>query len=746
MQSQGAVTGVSAIVDFDRVDHTSADLGHELGGKGWGLAQMCKLGLPVPPGFTITTTACGQILDCGSLDAISGPLRAAVARLEERSGRRLGDVERPLLVSVRSGAPSSMPGMMDTVLNIGLVPDVAVGLARATGDESFAWDAYRRLAEMYVSCVLGSAVDVHEATQAIAANHTTLPDRLVALDSWLDAHDVAVPQDPWLQLEAAVDAVVRSWHSDRACAYRRRESIPDRPCTAVNVQAMVFGNLGATSGSGVVFTRDPSTGGAGLVGDYLSCAQGEDVVAGTHVVGSLDELAASQPMVFAELHRVATELERHYVDMCDIEFTVERGRLWVLQVRIGKRSPQAALRIAIDLAQDEGYPFSREDAVRRTAGIMAAPPRSGGPLHDVVDTDLLYRGVAASPGVASGRACFTADAVLECVAAGDPAVLVRPTTDPSDVHGMVEAAAIVTATGGMMSHAAVLARAWGVPAVVAVGALVPTDSGGTLGGLRVGPGEWMSVDGSDGVVCLGRFATSSDEVPEAGVLREWATATTHDDASHGSAPAPQHDLAQVALLMLAIRRMVSANELALIASCETETADALLGRLEKEGLAQPAARGHRLTEEGTAHAMSLWAEHHDRLAMSETPASLLDEFDAVNLALKATLTAWQIRSVDGADVPNDHQDAAYDAAVLDRLAGVHAEVDAWIDRRGHVWLLEYFRSRLARAVGRVREGDHAWLTSPRVDSYHSVWFELHEHLIRLAGRTRAEEAIAGRAH
>jgi pyruvate,orthophosphate dikinase len=485
---------------------------------------------------------------------------------------------------------------------------------------------------------------------------------------------------------------------------------------------------------------------AGLVGDYLSCAQGEDVVAGTHVVGSLDDLAASQPTVFAELRRVAADLERHFVDMCDIEFTVERGRLWVLQVRLGKRSPRAALRIAIDLAQDSAYPFSQADAVRCTAGVMAAPPRSGGPLRDVVDTELLHRGIAVSPGVASGRACFTADAVLECVAAGDPAVLVRSTTDPSDVHGMIEAAAIVTATGGMMSHAAVLARAWGVPAVVAVDGLTATDSDGTLGGLRVGPGEWMSVDGSEGVVCFGHFATSSDEVPEAGVLRAWAAAIAHDDASHGPQRAPQDDLAQVALLMLAIRGIVSAGELAVIASCETETADALLGHLEKDELAQPAARGHRLTDKGTAHALSMWVEHHDRLAASEAPAALLDEFDAVNFNLKSSLTAWQIRSVNGTDVPNDHQDEAYDAAVLDRLGGVHAEVDAWLGHRRDTWLLEHFRARLARAFGRVREGDHAWLTSPRLDSYHSVWFELHEHLIRLAGRTRVEEATGGRAH
>ena len=742
MQSNEPQAKDVAIIDFDRVDPGSADLGRELGGKGWGLAQMCQLGLPVPPGFTITTTACGQLLDCGSLDAIADPLRAAVARLEERSGRRLGDVQRPLLVSVRSGAPSSMPGMMDTVLNIGLVPEVAVGLARATGDESFAWDAYRRLAQMYVACVLGSPVDVHATAQAIATEHTALRDRIAALDSWLGAHGVAVPRDPWCQLRAAVDAVVRSWHSDRACAYRRRESIPDRPSTAVNVQMMVFGNLGVTSGSGVVFTRDPSTGTAGLVGDYLSCAQGEDVVAGTHEVGSLDDLATDQPALFAEIHRVATELERHYVDMCDIEFTVERGRLWALQVRVGKRAPQAALRIAIDLAQEPEYSFTREDAVRRTAGIMAAPPRLGRPLREVVAGELLSTGVAASPGVAAGRACFTADAVLECVAAGDPAVLVRPTTDPSDVHGMVEAAAIVTATGGMMSHAAVLARAWGVPAVVAVDGLTVTESSAMLGDSRVGPGEWISVDGSDGSLCLGRFATSSDEVPEAAVLREWAAAMANDQVPQVSPPAGNSELAEVALLTLAIRRMVSVDELATVAFCEPGTAAALLGQLEKEGLARPAARGHRLTDEGTARAESLWTEHHECLAATHAPEALLDEFEGVNLSLKATLTDWQLRS----DVPNDHQDAAYDAAVLGRLAGVHAEVDAWIGRRDDIWLVDHFRSRLERAFRRAREGDHAWLTSPRVDSYHSVWFELHEHLIRLAGRTRAEEAAAGRAH
>jgi pyruvate,orthophosphate dikinase len=429
-----ATSTVEYVYDLDRpLSVALPELTRLIGAKAANLMVMgTELGLPVPPGFTITTAACNSYLTAGWPTGLDEKLRGHVSRIAELTGRRFGDPSNPLIVSVRSGAPVSMPGMMDTILDLGLNDATAAGLAALTGDPAFAGDCLRRFRQMYRDIVGGEA-----------------------------------PEDPSQQLHGAVEAVFRSWNSDRARAYRAHEGIPDDLGTAVTVQAMVFGNRGADSGSGVLFTRSPATGERALYGDVMFRAQGEDVVAGTHKPQALDTLDGRLPAAAAELRRYAGVLERYFADLCDIEFTIEEGKLWLLQVRIGKRSPRAALRIAVEMAEDPDFPCSRESAVRRTARYLASPPcvvvrRTGGP-------EALTIGLPASPGVASGEIVTTPEAAELAAGSGRSVILVREETSPSDVRGMAHAAGILTARGGLASHAAVVARGWGIPRTPDIG-------------------------------------------------------------------------------------------------------------------------------------------------------------------------------------------------------------------------------------------------------------------------------------
>ncbi len=496
-----------------------------LGGKGANLAEMTSvLGLPVPPGFTITTDACRAYMTGGWPEGLDSEVAKHVARLEKAMRKKLGDAADPLLVSVRSGAKFSMPGMMDTVLNLGLNDASVKGLAEQTSDERFAYDSYRRFISMYARIVLGLEGALFEEPFEAAKS-----DAGVASDAELPASALAglcetfkavveaqtgepFPQEPTAQLRGAIEAVFRSWNGPRAVAYRVRERIPHDLGTAVNVQTMVFGNRDNTSGTGVGFTRDPASGAPGEYGDFLVNAQGEDVVAGIRNTLPLADLGHIFPGIFKELKDIFARLEAHYRDMCDTEFTIEQGKLWMLQTRVGKRTGRAALRMAVDMTRQKGWKITREEAVTRVSADHLDQV-----LHPQFAEEpavVLGKGLAASPGAAVGRVVFEADAAAAAAARGERVILVRNETSPEDVHGMIAAQGVLTTRGGLVSHAAVVARGWGKPAVVGAEAVRISGQAFTIGTHTIGAGDFISIDGSTGLVALGEVPLKDASPPE----------------------------------------------------------------------------------------------------------------------------------------------------------------------------------------------------------------------------------------
>src|ERR1022692_2904543 len=512
------------VYDFTEGNKDLKDL---LGGKGANLAEMTNLGLPVPPGFIITTEACRYYLEQGTTPAgLDKEIATHLDELEKSIGRKLGDPADPLLVSVRSGGKFSMPGMMDTVLNIGLSDESVQGLAKQAGNERFAWDAYRRLLQMFGKTVLG--VDGEHFEHAIEAAKQA---KGVSNDLELDAADLQhlvetfkgivkaqagreFPQDPREQMTLAINAVFGSWNSDRAILYRRQERIPTDLGTAVNIVAMVFGNLGMDSGTGVAFTRDPGSGQQGVYGDYLQNAQGEDVVAGIRNTVPLQDLEKIDPKSYAELMQIMGTLEQHYQDLCDIEFTIERGKLWMLQTRVGKRTAGAAFRIAIQLV-DQGL-IDVDEALRRVSGAQLAQlmfPRFG----DSENATLIAKAISASPGAAVGQAVFDSATAVEWADRGEDVILVRRETNPDDLHGMIAARGILTSRGGKTSHAAVVARGMGKTCVCGADELDMDVAGHTFtapGGVTVSEGDLISIDGTSGVVYLGEVPVVASPVVE----------------------------------------------------------------------------------------------------------------------------------------------------------------------------------------------------------------------------------------
>jgi len=506
----------------------SRDMAGLLGGKGAGLAEMTRLGLPVPPGFTVTTEACKVYLETGEEpNELAIETARALAALERTMGRTLGHPDDPLLVSVRSGARFSMPGMMETILDIGLNDDSVDGLAKASGQERFARDSYRRLIQMFGRTVMGvdgdlfeHAIAEHKARRAVTDDHDLHAGELAVLAEEFKAvirreTGEDFPQDPVEQLYRAIRAVFESWNGERARVYRRREHIPDDLGTAVNIQAMVFGNLGPDSGTGVAFTRDPATGARGMYGDYLPDAQGEDVVSGVRDAVPLDELKILDPRSYVGLGDHLRTLEWHYRDLCDVEFTVERGRLWILQTRVGKRTAEAAFRIAHDL-RDEGV-ITADEALSRVDGTELT--RLMFPRFEAHPTDVpLAHGVPASPGAAVGAVVFDSETAVRRAATGEPVVLVRRETTPDDLPGMIAAQAVLTSRGGKTSHAAVVARGMGKVCVCGAESLT-VDPGlrmfTTSSGAVVREGDTVSVDGTAGTVHLGALPLTASDVGRA---------------------------------------------------------------------------------------------------------------------------------------------------------------------------------------------------------------------------------------
>ena len=512
---------VKYVYDFSEGDKSMKDL---LGGKGANLAEMTKLGLPVPPGFTITTEACRAYLKESAVpETLATEVTRALRGVEDQMGRHLGDPADPLLVSVRSGAKFSMPGMMETVLNIGLNDESVLGLAAVSGNERFAWDSYRRLIQMFGKTVLdidgdlfSDALDALKAERGVKGDTELTAEDLKGLVETFKGivkeqtgHDF--PQDPRTQMDMGIEAVFRSWNTERARIYRRRERIPHDLGTAVNICTMVFGNMGENSGTGVCFTRDPSSGHSGVYGDYLENAQGEDVVAGIRNTLALSDLERINKPVYDELRAIMRKLETHYRDMCDIEFTIERGKLWMLQTRVGKRTAAAAFRIATQLLGEKL--ITRDEALGRVTGDQLTQLMF--PQFDAkADKDLIARGMAASPGAAVGKIAFNNAQAIEAAEKGVKTVLVRRETNPDDLPGMVAAEGVLTARGGKTSHAAVVARGMGKTCVCGAESLVIDEAAGTvtIGDLVLTADDTIAIDGQTGEIFRGEVPVTDSPV------------------------------------------------------------------------------------------------------------------------------------------------------------------------------------------------------------------------------------------
>ena len=666
-----------------------------LGGKGKSLSDMTSaMRLPVPPGFTFGTGACRDYLASGWSPAFDDAIETHLAQIESALGRGFGDPENPLLLSVRSGGAASMPGMMDTVLNVGLNADIVPGFAACSGgDSDFARDCLNRLHESFLKSV-----------------------------------GIEPPRHPRDQLRAAIEAVFKSWNSDRAKAYRRIENIDDDAGTAVNIQAMVFGNRDAQSGTGVVFSRNPSTGEPKIFGDILFQAQGEDVVAGTHQTIDIANLPKRLPEAAADLDRCIDIIERHYRDLVDVEFTIESGKMWILQARAGKRSPEAAVRIAHDMARDPGFPLDRAEALDRVRHLLGAASRQ---RRVAGDETPLGKGLGASPGIASGVLVTQTARAVELVASGQSLILARPETSPEDMEGIAAATGLLTSRGGLASHAAVVARGWGKPAVVGWDAMSFGDGGIFVSAEWIEEGTILSIDGGTGEVFLGAIAGEAQVTPEVATMLEW-------DNQNGKTFEPERTgMDDEALMLLVTLKGFCPRDAALeIGALDGAALDGMLARMAVL-LDSSLPRFIKATEQGKAEGAQLIERHRQALG-SDVARDILDSFHGLNDRFKTLVTSWQMRPSDGAPVFNDHSDAAYDAAILSEMPALHADTLAWATRIDPVGPMPFFRTRFESAIARLQAGESGYLASPKIDSYHNIWFELHEYLIRLAGLTRAD--------
>jgi pyruvate,orthophosphate dikinase len=750
----------------------------EIGAKAWGVNRMRALGLSVPPAIVVTTSACrayfanDRVLD----DALWTQIVENMTMLEQETGRRFGAADKPLLVSVRSGAAQSMPGMMDTILNLGLNAEVEAALSAESGDAAYVRDTHKRFAELYCKVVMGN-----------------------------QSGDASIPVDPWKQLHAAIAAVFDSWHSPRAKTYRRNRGMPDDGGTAVMIQAMVFGNIDERSGTGVLFSRNPMTGEPLPWGEWLSRAQGEDVVSGQFTPQPLDRLRERMPEVHADLMHAAATLETDARDIQDIEYTVESARLWLLQTRVAKRSPQAAVRAAVAFCE-EGL-ITKEEAVRRLDAeqIRHLPVRRLAPHADEVKPVVVCE--PAGPGIATGVVVTDPQQAQARSDEGEDVILARPTTSPEDLQGVIASRAVMTEQGGSTSHAAVVSRELGRPCVVGCGS-------NTVVALA---GECVTVDGNSGRVWRGDLTLDHSEEHASEDLRklvEWGLplipmrllqpdAATGDvvdldavgenwrDAlrpgitvsgqvletdggiqtamAAGVQAAVVHRRLPALLACLSARSRPEASvaaaggsdevsELMLLRLAELKAraaadilADSLhlpvsitvdsYERLCEKGLCARSGNAFTVTREGKDELKRMLAEER-RNADPNAVITRYEDFCALNSELKEIMTAWQVKPDSSL---NDHSDAVYDCSVLQRLGDLHRRAAALLDQLSKVSpRLAIYQHRLARAWERVASGDRRYVARIIADSYHTVWFELHEELLSLAGLSRQAEARAAR--
>lgn len=741
-------SAASQIPDADRVAL--------LGGKGAALARMVAMGLPVPPGFTLTTTACHRFLDHGWSQDLDDALIAELHALQAATGKKLGDVERPLLLSVRSGAPISMPGMMDTVLNAGMTAAIADALCIATNDDRFGWDTYRRFVQSYTVIVLAAPDDL---VRTALAEHlgddegrnlsgAELSRCVLSFRDALAAHGYVIPDDAAEQIRAAVSAVFASWNGERSRVYREVEGIGDDLGTGATVQMMAFGNLGNRSGTGVAFSRDPSSGAPGVMGDFLQGAQGEDVVAGTHETQPIATLREVWPEIGEQLDHTAALLERTTADIVDIEFTVEQGDFWLLQVRRGKHTPTAALRMAIDMAEDPNFPLTRAEALDRVEATLANPPTVSVDSAVDVAPDVLASGLAASPGFAVGGLCLDVDAAVAAGGRGEDIVLLRRETSPADIAGMAAARGIVTTLGGLVSHAAVVARGWALPAVVGASGITIEDDGIRVGDRFVPVGSVVTVDGTGGALLLGAYRPEQAEVPEVAVLRSWQRDATTGAAHSGVAGAVGDTFGEEVTAanverVLVIKGMGDTSAVAAVLGASTDEVAPVFAGLVAAGAVQELPNGRLRPTPDTVRRVDAWfVEESKRVTPILEPH--MGPFGNVNDAFKKLVTDWQLRTVEGELVPNDHSDAGHDASVIERLrTEIHVAITPIVEAlSSEVPRFARYGARLAAALAAIDDGDHDMIAHPFRDSYHTVWFELHEELIRLSGRNRADEERA----
>ena len=738
------------VYDFDHIHAISGtELCQLLGGKGAGLVEMRQnLGLPVPAGFVLSTKLCHRFLCSGWPAELDEAIEDNLNALERTTGQRFGDLERPLLVSVRSGAPVSMPGMMDTILNLGANHQTIAGLAARTGDEHFALDTWSRFNRMYARTVLGVSADELGPNPASKASTAALRADVEEVLSLCARRKTPIPDDPRGQLRGAIDAVFRSSRSERSRAYADREGLPKDFPTAVVVQAMVYGNMASSSGTGVAFTRNPSTGANEPYGDFLINAQGGDVVSGTRTCEPLAAMARHLPDAHCELLLIMRLLEQHYRDLCDIEFTVQEGRLYVLQARIGKRTAIAAARIAVEMAGGGECLITRKEAVRRMTREQLRKLESIAKVRGGVAS--IASGVAASAGVASGAVCLDPHRVVALAEAGQNVILVRPTTSPDDVHGMVKAVGIVTSTGGLVSHAALIARGWGIAAVCGVESISFRPSL-SIAGVAIQEGDCLTIDGDSGAIYLGDCVeVSHQEPPELHTLRQWAIElgvplggdTTQDTdcpvVTISQGVETHHSDAFAVMRALSLLGLARHDRIAASLATSVETVRGVLDKLPAHHVS------HGPAGIGVAPQGRIWLQaklHAERDCIDQASADhVYQEFMRLDAGFKRLVTDWQVRVVDGRMVANNHADTAHDDAVRLRLRAFHqetmelmAKICAFAPR------LDPFRMRFVRAAAAVSAGDGSMIASPLKDSYHTVWFELHEELIHLSGRNRETE-------